>query len=296
MTRGKSICNVLKTIRKQIADANEIKYEPRECHHQGECRGTCPACEAEVRYIERQLDIRRQLGRAVAIVGISAGLSALSGCGDKSKKVDNVSEEESDLTVGKVMVEPAERLDGDVEYMSPVDTVIIEKDPKTIKKRTAPFKAPEKNNDKANGLPQEKSEGEQNFEVLGIVDATPEPLPPTDDEVPANRPDYSNFMGDVVEQMPSFPGGTQALVNYLSENIKYPEGSEGVCVQGRVIITFVVEKDGSITEAKVVKGIHPLFDEEALRVVNNMPKWLPGMMNGEPTRVKYTVPITFRLE
>ena len=76
MTKGKSICNVLKTIRKQVADANEIKYEPRECHHEGECRGTCPACEAEVRYIEQQLNIRRQLGKAVAVVGISAGLDA----------------------------------------------------------------------------------------------------------------------------------------------------------------------------------------------------------------------------
>ena len=140
MTRGKTICGVLKTIRKQVADANEIKYEPRECHHQGECRGTCPACESEVRYIERELGLRRQLGKAVAIVGISAGLSALSGCGDKAKKVDNVSEEESKLTVGKVMVEPVKTVDGDVEYRSPVDTVIVDKDPATIKKRTAPFK------------------------------------------------------------------------------------------------------------------------------------------------------------
>ena len=101
MTRGRSICNVLKTIRTQIAKANEIKYEPRECHHTGECRGTCPACEAEVRYIERQLDIRRQLGKAVTIVGISAGLSALTGCGDKAKKVEEV--ERDSLTVGKVL-------------------------------------------------------------------------------------------------------------------------------------------------------------------------------------------------
>ena len=75
MTKGKSICNVLKTIRKQVADANGIKYEPRECHHQGKCLGTCPASEAEVRYIEQQLDIRRHLGKAVAILGVSASLT-----------------------------------------------------------------------------------------------------------------------------------------------------------------------------------------------------------------------------
>ena len=263
-------------IRKQIADANEIRYEPRECHHQGECRGTCPACEAEVRYIERQLDIRKQLGKAVAIVGISAGLSALSGCGDNSKKADSVSEEESDLTVGKVMVEPAKRLDGDVEYQSPVDTVIIEKDPATIKHRTAPFKAPAKE--------------EQKCELTGISDVIEEPEPPVAGEAPRQ------LMGDVVEEMPSFPGGTEALLNYLSENITYPKECEDVCVQGRVIVTFVVEKDGSISEAKVVKSVYQPLDEEALRVVKGMPKWIPGRMNSEPTRVKYTIPVTFRLK
>ena len=79
MTKGKAICKVLKDIRKQVADANDIEYEPRECNHQGECQGTCPACEREVSYIEKQLDIRRQLGKAVTIVGLSAGLFTLAG-------------------------------------------------------------------------------------------------------------------------------------------------------------------------------------------------------------------------
>ena len=102
MSKGKSICSVLKTIRKQVADANGIEYEPRECHHQGDCRGTCPACEAEVRYIQQQLDIRRQLGKAVAVVGISASLAALSGCTNKPKNVDKVEIESSQLSEGKV--------------------------------------------------------------------------------------------------------------------------------------------------------------------------------------------------
>ena len=282
MTRGKSICAVLKTIRKQIADANEIKYEPRECHHQGECRGTCPGCEAEVRYLERQLDIRRQLGKAVAIVGISAGLSALLGCGDKSKKVDSVSEKECKLTAGEVMVEPTERLDGDVEYQSPVDTVIIEKDPETIKKRTAPFKTPKK----------EKEEMTVDEVILGNIDGVEEVIkaPETTDHK------ETEIFGDVVEQMPYFPGGTNALLAYLEENIKYPEDCEEVCVQGRVVVSFVVEKDGSISDAKVVRSVYPSLDEEALRVVNGMPKWRPGKQNGQSVRTKYTIPVSFRLK
>jgi len=80
MTKGKTICNVLKSIRKKIADANEIDYEPIECHHKGDCLGTCPACESEVSYIENQLDIRKQLGKAVMVAGLSAGLLAMTGC------------------------------------------------------------------------------------------------------------------------------------------------------------------------------------------------------------------------
>ena len=105
-----------------------------------------------------------------------------------------------------------------------------------------------------------------------------------------------NKVYDVVEQMPQYPGGTGKLFEYLAKNVRYPKEAENICAQGRVIATFVVEKDGSISNAKVVKSIDPALDAEALRVINGMPNWNPGMQNGEPVRVKYTVPITFRLQ
>ena len=101
---------------------------------------------------------------------------------------------------------------------------------------------------------------------------------------------------DVVEQMPQFPGGHGALFEYITKSLKYPAEAEKAGTQGRVIATFVVEKDGSITNAKVVKSIDPLLDAEALRIINEMPKWTSGKQNGELMRVKYTVPITFRLQ
>ncbi|MBR1505774.1 MAG: TonB family protein [Prevotella sp.] len=101
---------------------------------------------------------------------------------------------------------------------------------------------------------------------------------------------------DVVEQMPQFPGGPAALMEFLSKNIKYPEEAYKNGIQGRVIVTFTVNKDGSISEAKVVKSVDPQLDEEALRVAYSMPNWNPGMQNGEPVNVKYTVPITFKLQ
>ena len=100
---------------------------------------------------------------------------------------------------------------------------------------------------------------------------------------------------DVVEEMPQFPGGPSALFEYLSNNLQYPVVAEENGVQGRVIVTFIVEKDGSISNAKVVKAVDPSLDKEAIRLVESMPNWIPGKQNGEPVRVKYTVPVTFRL-
>ena len=100
---------------------------------------------------------------------------------------------------------------------------------------------------------------------------------------------------DVVEQMPQFSGGMKALMDYLSTNISYPKEAHKKEIQGRVLVRFVVEKDGSISNAEVVKSVDPLLDAEALRVISSMPNWIPGKQNGKAVRVKYTIPITFNL-
>jgi len=99
-----------------------------------------------------------------------------------------------------------------------------------------------------------------------------------------------------LEQMPSFPGGQKALLEYLTANVRYPDDCEDTCVQGRVIVSFMVERDGSLSEAKVMKSVYPSLDEEALRVVNSMPKWCPGKLNGKAVRIKYTIPVNFKLQ
>ena len=100
---------------------------------------------------------------------------------------------------------------------------------------------------------------------------------------------------DVVEQMPEFPGGSIELMKFLSENIKYPEAASKAGTQGRVVAQFIVEADGSITNVKVLKNVSDEIDAEAVRVIKAMPKWKPGMQKGQPVRVKYTIPVTFRL-
>ena len=101
---------------------------------------------------------------------------------------------------------------------------------------------------------------------------------------------------EVVEQMPQFPGGDGALMQYLSSHIKYPVVAEENGIQGRVVCTFVVERNGSITDVRVVKSVDPSLDKEAVRVIKGMPNWIPGKQNGSAVRVKYTVPVTFRLQ
>lgn len=108
---------------------------------------------------------------------------------------------------------------------------------------------------------------------------------------PVNR----NSVYDVVEQMPSFPGGISGLRTYLNQNIRYPAEAQENCVQGRVVVSFVVGKDGHISDVTVLRSVDPSLDKEAVRVIRNMPRWTPGKQGGEPVRVRYNVPVSFRL-
>lgn len=100
----------------------------------------------------------------------------------------------------------------------------------------------------------------------------------------------------VVETMPSFPGGMNKLMEYLQNNLRYPQLAKELNIQGRVFLTFVIEKDGSVTDTKLLRGIGGGCDEEAIRVVNNMPKWIPGSQRNKPVRVQYNLPINFMLK
>lgn len=210
MSKGKQTCKILKDIRRQIAEANDIKYITSECQYKGDCAGTCPKCEAEVRYLEQQLESRRTAGKAVALAGISAGLLAMSPLAT-------------------------------AQEVQPIDTVIAQG---------------------AKAYENDTTEVEE------------------------------TVMFGIVEQMPEFPhGGVAGFMHYLKTNTRYPDPE--LSIEGRVTVQFCIEKDGSICDVKVLRGIHPLFDEEALRVINSMPQWKPGMVRGRAIKMKYTVPIMF---
>lgn len=113
---------------------------------------------------------------------------------------------------------------------------------------------------------------------------------------PAPKEEVTNKVFDVVEVMPSFPGGQGALMSYLSSHVKYPVVAQENGVQGRVTVSFVVERDGSITDVHVVRSVDPSLDREAARVVSTMPNWQPGKQNGSAVRVKFNVPVQFKLQ
>ena len=131
-----------------------------------------------------------------------------------------------------------------------------------------------------------KGNDDANGEVLKAKEVIAQPEPPKVEE---------NKVFDMVEEMPSFPGGPAALMQFLQSNTHYPAVAQENGVQGRVTVSFVVEKDGSITDVQVARSADPSLDKEAVRVVKSMPRWTPGRQNGSTVRVKFNVPVTFRL-
>lgn len=213
-TRGRNICDTLKAIRKEIADANGIEYSPEECHFKGECRGTCPKCEQEVKDLEYELRLRQMAGTAIKVAGVAAGIVAMTAC--------------SNSKIQRTVSDNAKQW------------------------RTAVIK-------------------------------------------PTADPDSSKIFG-AAEEMPSFPGGEKALMQYIKDNTYYPEEMCEGAAQGRVMVGFVINEDGSISDVKVLRSLTPEFDEVAVKIVKGMPKWNPGKQNGKAVKTKYTVPVSFRTE
>ena len=186
----------------------------------------------------------------------------------------------------KIQVEPekvVERVKSSIKFTAPV----IKKDNEVKPEEELKTQDELMNTKTAIGAIDVKGNDDKGGEVLKLKEAVAQPEP---------KPEVENKVFDVVEQMPSFPGGNAALMKYLSDNVKYPVVAQENGVQGRVVVSFVVEKDGHITDVKVVRSVDPSLDKEAARVVRSMPSWIPGKQNGSAVRVKYNVPVSFKLQ
>ncbi len=282
MKKGKRTCEILKDVRRKIAQENDIPLAERECTHEGDCRGTCPYCESEVRYLERELSKRRALGKAVTVAGIAVSTMMMGACHSP-----------------KTPATPA----GSEPVPTPVNTLSQATEPSTEP-------SPEPSSEPANGptrsnrpAPAPKEEILQIVEN-GLCVSTDVPdfweLDSTDvyegvvevDEYYDEPP----MMGLVfTEEMPEFPGGPDSLNAFLSKEIQYPQVARDYGITGTVLVEFVVEEDGRVTNAKVKVPLFPECDKEAVRAVMAMPKWKPGRNMGKPVRCWYQVPVTFKL-
>ena len=178
-----------------------------------------------------------------------------------------------------------ERVKSSVKFTAPV----IKKDNEVKPEDELKTQDQLMNNKAAIGGFDVKGNDDANGEILKAKEVIAQPV-----EQPKHEEENKVF--DIVEEMPSFPGGMGALNKYLHDNVHYPVVAQENGVQGRVTISFVVEKDGSVTDVKVAKSVDPSLDKEALRVVRGMPRWTPGKQNGATVRVKYNVPVVFRLQ
>lgn len=147
----------------------------------------------------------------------------------------------------------------------------------------------------AEAMPQVMGSQQQSAAPAETVAAKEAAPLTTTDALDQQEKDKSGKVYEVVEELPTFPGGSSELMRYLGANVKYPTECQAKGIQGRVIVQFVVDTDGSITNAHVIRGVDPLLDAEALRVINGMPKWTPGKLKGKVVRVKYNVPLSFKL-
>lgn len=262
MARGKQTCKILKEIRRQIAEANDIEFVTSECRYKGDCLGTCPKCEAEVRYLEQQLRARQLMGNAVVLAGLSAGMIAFSSCGSSSRQTtddsDTLQSESTELLQGAMILDCEEEEEGEIEA---VDSVF-------------------------------DNSGVKEGEISSIPDVIvrqgemPDELPKN----PDNRDIYN-----CVEQKPEFPGGNVAMMNFIAQNLKYPKEQLDSGIQGRVIVKFKVDTLGNVCEPTIVRGKDSALDKEAIRLVKSFPRFSPGMLNGKKVNVWFTVPIVFKL-
>ena len=283
MFKGKNTCKILKDIRIQIAESNDIEFVTSECKYQGDCSGTCPKCEAELRYLEAELNRRRQLGKVITLAGLSIGLSAsLGGC--HSAQTEGEAPVSSPSSSSQTTEQVVQNPDGQpIPEQVTKDTTELE-----IKEvETLGLVAPDKEDPLA---PSSLCTNNQEYDLMGVVD---------EHEGFIEESEQDPSLSDVVrfvEEMPEFPGGPEALEHFLQREIGYPDVAKYNWITGTVLIEFIIEKDGSVSNVRVKVPLFPDCDNEAVRAIMSMPKWKPGKNTGKPVRCFYQVPVSFKIQ
>ena len=250
--------------------------------------------------------LRRDTGKrnVKALIWVMIGIAAIFAIAYANLAIQNAMKQNATIDTDVELSKLAQKKEAKVERKEPIKVEVEQKVVEKVKS-SVKFTAPEiKKDDEVKPEDEIKSQDDLSktntaigtFDVKGNDEAEGEVLKAKEVVVDEKPKEEETKVFDVVEQMPSFPGGDAELMKFLHDHMKYPVVAEENGIQGRVICTFVVERDGSISDVKVVKSVDPSLDKEAVRVLKSMPKWIPGKQNGSAVRVKYTVPVTFRLQ
>lgn len=318
MDKGRKICDVLKAVRKKIADMNGIIYEPKVCHYKGHCSGTCPACEAERKYIEDELSLRKRMGEAVCVTGVAIGIlatpytayaqnpSSSMPVGNEVAVSDTLHKNELFTIKGRVKDADGAPVAGAIiaiGYKRPVVatdvdgnfSVAIPRD-STLRvqyigyeDKVYPFSDLDLNGLNTLCLTEEDTHLLGEMVVAGIIPKNKKSRKHKKEEVVEKRETENK----VPDTLPSFIGGTDAMKTFIAQNLCMPESLQGA-YQQRIFVSFCVLGDGSLADVKVVTDCPQDMREEILRLVNTMPEWKPAMKDGKPTYAKTVIPIDVR--
>ena len=296
-SNGKNICHTLKTIRKQVAEANGIDYTPAPCHFDGDCSGTCPACEAEVQYIESQLGRLRLAGKAVKVVGLALGLTMVAGCNSPSGTPPSATDKPTAANETSPTSQPGPQ---------PHANALVSTTDEGAKPH-AKHHYVRGNNRRV----VKKGAAQADTTAIYMADSSGFALPevsvtstpakkiacyaggiPSIQRIARNR----NHVYLNPEISPRYKKGDEAMRQFIADHIRITPPMSAACGQALVKVACVVERNGRLSAMRVIQSVDSLYDAEAIRVLKKMPRWRPARMEGKRVRSLVVIDVRFVLK
>ena len=296
-SNGKNICHTLKTIRKQVAEANGIDYTPAPCHYDGECNGTCPCCEAEVQYIESQLGRLRLAGKAVKVAGLALGLTMVAGCNSSPGTPPSATDKSATANETSPTSQPNPQ---------PHANALVSTTDEGAKPHAKHHYV--RGN---NGRVVKKGAAQADTTAVYMADSSGFALPevsvtstpakkiacyaggiPSIQRIARNR----NHVYLNPEISPRYKKGDVAMRQFIENNIRLTPTMSAACGQFLVKVACVVERNGRLSAMRVIQSADSLYDAESIRVLKKMPRWRPARMEGKRVRSLVVIDVPFMLK
>ena len=296
-SNGKNICHALKTIRKQVADANGIHYTPAPCRFDGDCSGTCPACEAEVQYIESQLGRLRLAGKAVKVAGLALGLTMVAGCNSSPGTPPSATDKPTAANETSPTSQPCPQ----PQANAPVSATDEGAKPharhhyvrgnggRVVKKGTAQVDTTAVYMADSSGftLPEVSVTSTPAKKIVCYAGGIP-----YYQRIARNR----NHVYLNPEISPQYKKGDEAMRQFIADHIRITPHMSAACGQFLVKVACVVERNGRLSAMRVIQSADSLYDAESIRVLKKMPRWRPARMEGKRVRSLVVIDVPFVLK